>query len=180
MRKQLKYGRAAAVVTLILVIPLSILFGCNRTVASMARAVKKAYEQGTEEYGVAYADMKKFANYGENLAAIGEAYGVSGENYENALKTLKTDAATPFSSSTAAEDVYAEASLVYNKLLTETDISEEQKNSAILYFAEMTSARKRLANNKAYNDKAREYNDVLASFPAALLTFGRDSAVIFG
>lgn len=179
MRKLLKYGRTAAIIALILVIPLSIFIGCNRTVSGLARDVRKAYENGGDD-GVAYADMKKFAGYAENLSAIAASNGLANETYEKALATLRTDAATPFSSSTAAEEVYAQGSLLYNKLLTETEISEEQRNSAILYFAEMASARKRLANNDTYNDAARKYNDVLASFPAAFITVGRKSAVVFG
>lgn len=179
MRNLLKYGRKTAILVLILAIPFSILFGCNRTVGRLARDVREAYENGGDD-GIAFSDMKKFSSYAENLAGIAASNGVASDTYQKALKTLRTDADTPFSSSTAAEEVYAEGSLIYNRLLTEKGIAEEQKNSAILYFAEMTSARKRLANNDSYNNAARKYNEVLSSFPASILTFGRKSAVVFG
>lgn len=122
----------------------------------------------------------RFVTYGENLYAIAEALGCGDTSFDGANKALRAALDSPFGTPLSTEEVFRAASLAYNRILALEDVPVNQKNSATSYFYEMQSARMRLTDNEAYRTAAEKYNDAIRSFPASVLSPGRQPAAIVG
>ena len=178
--KFFKYNLPAAWIVLVIAVAVSAVFGTNRSVSRLEEETVKAYAVDSTYSGSAKADMIKFADYASQLYAIAEATGCADAAFGSALSELRASMDSPFGSEDAFSDLHSAASLAYNKIVNQSDVTETQKKSAILYYYEMDSTKSRLSNNAEYNKIAAKYNAAIASFPASVFAPGRACAAVFG
>lgn len=176
----LKFNRVLAIAVMILVIAAAIPCGVIRSVSSLERKVDKIYDAGDERYGTVRTDLTRLADYGQNLYALAEPLNCADAAFAEAVTALRSTIGSPITDEDAVTALMSAASLSYNRMMALPDITETQKNSAVLYFYEMDSTRARLQNNRQYAAAAQKYNRAIESFPASLFCGGKDKAMIFG
>ena len=174
----LKFNRPLAIAVMILVIAAAIPCGAIRSVASLESKVEKIYDAGDDRNGTVRTDLTRLADYGQNLYAIAEPLGCADAAFADAITALRSTIGSPMTEDVLTPLMSA-ASLAYNRMMALPTLTEEQKNSAVLYFYEMDSTRLRLGNNEQYDAAAQKYNRAIESFPASLFCSGKDRAMLF-
>ena len=163
------------IVCILVCIPLSML----KTVAKLEKEAKAAYTENTSRYGDAEEDVGKLAGYASNLLSVCKASGVDCSELENLVNILKERKKSPIGLDDCYHELKTASSFAYENAILSKALTDDQKQSAILYQQEIESVCKKLANNKGYADAADAYNNAIESFPASLL-FGRwEKAVKF-
>ncbi|MBE6562017.1 MAG: hypothetical protein E7662_12925 [Ruminococcaceae bacterium] len=175
----LKFNRVLAITVMILVIAAAIPCGVIRSVNALERKVEKIYDAGNERNGTVRTDLTRLADYGQNLYALAEPLGCADAAFAEAVTVLRGTIGSPITDGGATTALMSAASLAYNRIMALPEITESQKNSAVLYFYEMDSTRARLQNNEQYAAAARKYNRAIESFPASLLCGGKEPAITF-
>lgn len=175
----LKFNRVLAITVMILVIAAAIPCGVIRSVNALERKVEKIYDAGDERNGTVRTDLTRLADYGQNLYALAEPLGCADAAFAEAVTALRGTIGSPITDGDAITALMSAASLAYNRMMALPEITESQKNSAVLYFYEMDSTRARLQNNEQYAAAARKYNRAIESFPASLFCSGKESAITF-
>ena len=167
--KFLKYNRPLAWCVLIAIVIAAIPLGANLSVSRLEKDMIRIYEEDSGRYGSPRADLRRLADYGEQLCSITAA--VLGENasFRDAVNTLRRlSESDPLRQKDGADALYSAAAMAYNRLLTAEGISESQKQSAISCFYEIDSTRTRLMNHKEFSAAAEKYNRAIRSFPGVL------------
>ena len=176
MKDFFKHNRIAAIIALVLIVALSTLIGVNRSMGSLAGELQTAYETGSDEYGSAAKDIKKFCSYFNELYGIVASAGIPVPEYASELSEL---ASSPFGKSGLVAQAYNDAANAYNRFINIPGLQETAANEAIRCFAELQSMQLRIKNNLTYNDAAKEYNKALGSFPASIFDFMHSPAAVF-
>lgn len=169
--KILKYNRPLAWCVLIAIIIAAVPLGANLSVARLEKDLIRTYEEDSDRYGSPRADLRRLADYGEQLSAIASA--VLGENAsfgETVADLRRLAESDPLRQKEAADALYGAASMAYNRILTVDSITDSQKQSAISCFYEIDSTRTRLMNHKDYRAVTEKYNRAVTSFPGMLST----------
>ena len=179
MKQFFRYNRAAAAVILAVIVLASLALGVTRSVHRLTDRVIAEYGGGDDEYGSVQADLTKYCQHGRELCAIAEAAGFDTAALSDALAVLEQSPGPFDGAKTGADAVQYAAASVYNRMLA-AGIDETMMRSAKLYYTEAESDRMRMANNEAYNDLARSYNDAIRSFPASLVSDGKTADVFDG
>lgn len=165
----LKHNRGLAFCTLVIVVIASVLLGANLSVSRLEKDLMRVYTEDSDRYGSPKADLRRLADYGEQLYSIASA--VTGEDaaFKNAVADLRRLAESdPLRQKEAADALYSAASISYNRIINTGDISDTQRQSAISCFYEIDSTRARLMNHRDYADAAETYNRAITSFPGIL------------
>ncbi len=175
----LKFNRVLAITVMIFVIIASIPCGTIRSVSSLEKKLEKIYNAGDERSGTVRTDLTRLADYGQNLYALAEPLGCADAAFAEAISALRASLDSPITEDDAMTALMSAASLSYNRMMALPEITEAQKNSAVLYFYEMDSTRARLSNNEQYAAAADKYNRAIESFPASLFCGGKEKAILF-
>lgn len=165
----LKHNRGAAWCALVIAVIASVILGANLSVSRLEKTLIRIYTEDSDRYGSPKTDLRRLADYGEQLYAISSA--VLGENasFRDALAALRNGAEKdPLRQKDAADALYSAASMAYNQIINQSDISDAQRQSAISYFYEIDSTRARLMNHEEYAKAAEKYNRAVTSFPGML------------
>lgn len=165
----LKHNRGAAWCALVIAVIASVVLGANVSVSRLEKTLLRTYTEDSDRYGSPKADLRRLADYGEQLYAISSA--VLGENpsFRDAISDLRTRSETdPLRQKDAADALYTAASLSYNQIINRADVPDAQRQSAISYFYEIDSTRARLMNHEEYAKAADNYNRAVTSFPGML------------
>ena len=163
--KRLLRSRAAAVIALLVLIPVSVCLGGWRSIRALAAKAETAYRADSARYGCAQTDVTKLCDLGGQLGAVAAA--VLGEDsLAAAAESARRAAASPLGQE-AVLAMYRHAALVYQTMQA-ASMSDQQARSATSYFYEMQSTVQRLAGNKEYADAAARYNRALSAFPGSL------------
>ncbi len=171
-------NRTLAWAAFALIAVLAVFLGANRTVSTYRTAVEKSFRENSEEYGSPSEDLKKYADYATRLFAI--TGDTEGNAFSAAVADLNRVKDDPFALDDAADRVYGEAAVAYQRLIaTEGDDAGKRNNNAILLFTEMESTRLRLRNNETYHKNALRLNGAVKVFPASLLVLDRRTAWTF-
>ena len=167
--KILKYNRPLAWCILIAVVIAAIPLGANLSVFRLEQDLIRTYEEDSPRYGSPRADLRRLADYGEQLYAISSAVLGEDDSFREAVAALRRLAESdPLRQKDAADALYGAASMAYNRLLAADSITDSQKQSAISCFYEIDSTRARLMNHKDYRTAAEQYNRAVTSFPGVL------------
>ena len=177
--KELQYNRKAAKVVLVIVIVLSLVLGCNRSVHKLENAAEDAYTNGTQAYGTPINDVAAYTKNGEELYAIAEVYGYATEGFKEGLATLKVKGGSVTAVQGPLEAVKYEAEQVYNRLLVESDVPQYDRDAAIMYMTQMEGALYKLKNNVVYAEAAEKYNKAIRALLPKLIMHSAQPAVLF-
>lgn len=174
----IKHNRAAAWCALILIVLGSIPLGAHLSVARLEKSLVGIYEEDSPRYGSPRADLRRLGDYGEQLCSIADATLGADSELRKAVADLRRLAETdPLRQKEAADALYRDASLAYNRILNTDGVSDAQRQSAISYFYEIDSTRARLMHHEEYAAAAKKYNHAVTSFPGLLST--RDAVDIY-
>lgn len=177
--KELKYNRKAAKVVLVIVIILSIVLGCNRSIHSIENDMDSIYTNGSQAYGKPIQDVAVYTTNGLELYNIAETYGYATEELKNGLETLKTKGGSVTAVQEPLETVKAQAEIVYAAMLTASDVPEYDRDAAIMYMTQMETALYRLSQNVVYAEAAEKYNKAIRGILPRLIIPKAQPAVIF-
>ena len=167
--KLLKYNRPLAWCVLIVLVIAAMPLGANLSVSRLERNLTRIYEEDSDRYGSPKADLRRMADYGEQLCSIASAVLGEDESFRRAVTDLRRLAEDdPLRQKEAADALFRVASLAYNKIINRTDVPDAQRQSAISYFYEIDSTRARLMNHEEYYAAAVKYNRAIRSFPGVL------------
>ena len=167
--KLLKYNRPLAWCVLIVLVIAAMPLGANLSVSRLERNLTRIYEEDSDRYGSPKADLRRMADYGEQLCSIASAVLGEDTSFRAAVTDLRRLAEDdPLRQKEAADALFRAASLAYNKIINRTDVPDAQRQSAISYFYEIDSTRARLMNHEEYYDAAVKYNRAIRSFPGVL------------
>ena len=167
----LKYNRTAAWIALVFCVAFALLFGVWRSVSALADKTERIYTEDNARYGSAAADIAKMTRYGRELLAIADSVLGGAADLQATLDILNDTMDSPIRQGDAVAALHAAASMAYNKILQAENATEQQRNSAISYFYEITSTLQRLASNNDYSDIAKKYNRACSVFPGNLTGF---------
>jgi xanthine dehydrogenase molybdopterin-binding subunit B len=173
--KRILHSRAAAILALILLIPISVVLGGRVALFRLAAKAEAAYTEDSARWGCAKSDAQKIAEYGDQLSAITAALTGDVSLAEKAEAARRAADASPIGQ-TEVVALYRAAAVAYQSLQIDPSLTDQQKRSATAYFYEMQSVMQRLANNEAYARAAARYNEACRSFPSSLWG-GREAAV---
>lgn len=172
--KEFLKKRSGAVTVLILVIVLSTLFSCHRSLTKKQDKIEAILTTGSDGSGIGInSDLEKRVDYSRNLVKVAQKYqGLDREitalsNACDALVARDGGAAEAYSLnedlSDAAQDLY----LAMEGLLAEKD--EEYRQSL---YANILSRNDTISHEAAkYNEKALDFNSILHTFPANILKY---------
>lgn len=167
--KLIKYNRPLAWCVLIAIVIAAIPLGANLSVSRLEKDLVRIYEEDSNRYGSPRADLRRLADYGEQLSAIASAVLGEDASFRDTVDTLRRlSESDPLRQKEEADALYSAAAMAYNRLLTAEGISESQKQSAISCFYEIDSTRTRLMNHKEFAAAAEKYNRAIRSFPGVL------------
>lgn len=167
--KILKYNRPLAWCVLIVIVIAAIPLGANLSVSRLEKKLIRIYEVDSDRYGSPKADLRRLADYGEQLGAIAAATTGEADAIHAAVADLRRLAQeNPLRQRAAVDDLYGAASMAYNQIINRTDVPDSQRQSAISCFYEIDSTRTRLMNHKEYYAAAEKYNRAIRSFPGVL------------
>ena len=167
--KLLKYNRPLAWCVLIVLVIAAIPLGANLSVARLDDTLTRIYEEDSDRYGSPKADLRRMADYGEQLCSIASAVLGEDTSFRAAVTDLRRLAEDdPLRQKEAADALYGAASMAYNRIINRTDVPDTQRQSAISCFYEIDSTRARLMNHKEYYAAAEKYNRAIRSFPGVL------------
>ena len=167
--KLLKYNRPLAWCVLIVLVIAAMPLGANLSVSRLERNLTRIYEEDSDRYGSPKADLRRMADYGEQLCSIASAVLGEDTSFRAAVTDLRRLAQEdPLRQKEAADALFRAASLAYNKIINRTDVPDAQRQSAISYFYEIDSTRARLMNHEEYYAAAVKYNRAIRSFPGVL------------
>ena len=167
--KLLKYNRPLAWCVLIVLVIAAMPLGANLSVSRLERNLTRIYEEDSDRYGSPKADLRRMADYGEQLCSIASAVLGEDTSFRAAVTDLRLLAQEdPLRQKEAADALFRAASLAYNKIINRTDVPDAQRQSAISYFYEIDSTRARLMNHEEYYAAAEKYNRAIRSFPGVL------------
>ena len=167
--KLLKYNRPLAWCVLIAIVIAAIPLGANLSVARLEGNLTRIYEEDSPRYGSPKADLRRLADYGEQLCAItstvlGEDASFRGE-VDDLRRLAESD---PLRQKEAADALFRAASMAYNRIIGTAGVPDSQRQSAISCYYEIDSTRARLMNHKEYYAAAEKYNRAIRSFPGVL------------
>jgi len=177
--KELKYNRKAASIVLVIVIILSIILGCNRSIGSLENDVKDIYKTGSQAYGKPIQDVAVYTNNGQELYAIAEAYGYGTDEFKDGLALLKTKGGSVTQVQEPLETVKAQAETAYAAILTASEIPEYDRDAAIMYMTQMETAMYKLSQNVVYAEAAEKYNEAIKGILPRLIMHSAKPAVVF-
>lgn len=165
----IKYNRAAAWCALIVIILTAIPLGANLSVNRLEKSLIRIYEEDSPRYGSPRADLRRLADYGEQLSSIASAVLGEDASFRDEVDDLRRlGESDPLRQKEAADALFRAASMAYNRIIGTDGVSDSQKQSAIAYFYEMDSTRARLMNHEEFADAAVKYNRAVTSFPGLL------------
>ena len=177
--KELQYNRKAAKVVLVIVIILSLVLGCNRSVHRLENAATDAYTNGTQAYGTPINDVAAYTRNGEELYAIAEVYGYATENFKTGLDTLKVKGGSVTAVQGPLESVKYEAEQAYGMLLAGSDVPQYDRDAAIMYMTQMEGALYKLKGNVVYAEAAESYNKAIKALLPKIIMHSAQPAVLF-
>ena len=167
--KLIKYNRPLAWCVLIAIVIAAIPLGAHLSVSRLEKDLVRIYEEDSNRYGSPRADLRRLADYGEQLSAIASAVLGETASFRDTVDTLRRlSESDPLRQKEEADALYSAAAMAYNRLLTAEGISDSQKQSAISCFYEIDSTRTRLMNHKEFSAAAEKYNRAIHSFPGVL------------
>ena len=167
--KLIKYNRPLAWCVLIAIVIAAIPLGAHLSVSRLEKDLVRIYEEDSNRYGSPRADLRRLADYGEQLSAIASAVLGETASFRGTVDTLRRlSESDPLRQKEEADALYSAAAMAYNRLLTAEGISDSQKQSAISCFYEIDSTRTRLMNHKEFSAAAEKYNRAIRSFPGVL------------
>ena len=167
--KLIKYNRPLAWCVLIAIVIAAIPLGAHLSVSRLEKDLVRIYEEDSNRYGSPRADLRRLADYGEQLSAIASAVLGETASFQDTVDTLRRlSESDPLRQKEEADALYSAAAMAYNRLLTAEGISDSQKQSAISCFYEIDSTRTRLMNHKEFSAAAEKYNRAIRSFPGVL------------
>ncbi len=174
-----KYERGAAAAVLAVVIVLSVFLGAVRSLNALKDRTEYLYANGSSGEGVPADDVRKMAGYAVSLCAIAEACGCArSDELRAAVDELNDKASDPFEVAGPYGRLRSASAMVYQAVMA-SDAAEAQKNSAILYYTEITSTAQRLAKCGEYDRLARNYNSAIRAPLAGIVPGRRTEAVVF-
>lgn len=173
MKKFLK-TRPGAVTVLILVIILSTIFSCHKSLTKKQSKIEAMFTTGSDGSGVGInSDLEKRVEYSRNLLKVAQKY--QGFDQETSALTQACDdlvarkggAAGAYSLNLALSDAAQDLYMAMEGKLSEKD--EEYRQSL---YANILSRNDTISHEAAkYNEKALDFNAILDTFPANILKY---------
>lgn len=173
MKNVIKYNRPLAFCVLVIVVALSLVVGCVRTLSSFENKVESLYESTK-----AMADINDLYGYASKIQAGAKAAGFDTAKLDEALEALAKNASDPTALGDTVSVIFSESSILYSDISYSGKVAD--MNSLTAYMAEIESTMMRLQNNTKYNKAALDYNRAIRSFPASIFALGRNNATVFG
>lgn len=173
MKNTIKYNRPLAFAALVIIVALSIVLGCVRTLSSLENRVDKLYSSTK-----AMSDVTDLYGYASKIQAGAKAAGLDTAKLDDALEELSKTSSDPTALSDTVNAVFSESSILYSDISYSGKVAD--MTSLTAYMAEIESTMMRLQNNTKYNEAALKYNRAIDSFPASVFALGRKSAAVFG
>lgn len=179
MKKFLKYNIPAAVIALLLVIALSVFGGVNRTAASLAGQITRAYlgdaDRGSGRFGDVCASVKAYLDGAERLAAQIRDDG----SLTAVLEASRELRSAPFGNRNAFLDLADAAGAAYHAFAGAAGQDENALSEAKALYTELEALKKRLAGYTEYEEAAERYNRTISGIPGRFLVLHRQEAVLF-
>ncbi|MBQ8510281.1 MAG: LemA family protein [Clostridia bacterium] len=160
-----------ALLIMVVVIVLSCLLGCRRSLLALRQDVEDCFYNGEEGDGFSIqADLEYVGGTASNLKTVALRY-ISADDpavvrlteARNALTAAK-DIPGKYAAATELSDA---VQVLYDSLDPSKMTSTDKNYRASLY-DDISSAMQRISHNE-YNDRAREFNAILDGFPANLI-----------
>lgn len=169
----MKSAKTAWAVTAVVIL-LSAVLGCNRSLASESGRVRQMIVTGDEHGYCIATDYQDMVNVARNLMTVGKKYLPAGDPLFARLE--EACARTPGERSSSREwveatrDLRAGTDALIEKLEKTGALTEKDMGYLFGFATDLKSAMHRMESDP-YNAAARAFNQVEGSFPARLLGF---------